>query len=86
MPTSSEARYSVAATAAVLFLAEVRPLIDAELARLLPSETTEPANVHAAIRWSVFAGGKRLRPALLLAIGQTLGARDQDRASGQNRW
>jgi geranylgeranyl pyrophosphate synthase len=78
MPTSSEARYSVAATAAVLFLAEVRPLIDAELARLLPSETTEPANVHAAIRWSVFAGGKRLRPALLLATGQTLGARDQD--------
>jgi geranylgeranyl pyrophosphate synthase len=30
--------------------------------------------VHAAIRWSVFAGGKRFRPALLLAVGQTFGA------------
>jgi geranylgeranyl pyrophosphate synthase len=30
--------------------------------------------VHTAIRWSVFAGGKRFRPALLLAVGQTFGA------------
>jgi geranylgeranyl diphosphate synthase, type II len=78
MQTSSEAGHTVAATEAILFLAQCRPLIDAELDRLLPPETTEPANVHAAIRWSVFAGGKRLRPALLLAAGQTLGARDQD--------
>ncbi len=30
--------------------------------------------MHAAIRWSLFAGGKRFRPALLLATGQTFGA------------
>jgi geranylgeranyl pyrophosphate synthase len=77
MQTSSEARPSVAASEAILFLAQVRPLIDAELDRLLPPETAEPAKVHAAIRWSVFAGGKRLRPALLLATGRTLGASDQ---------
>jgi geranylgeranyl pyrophosphate synthase len=33
--------------------------------------------VHAAIRWSVFAGGKRFRPALLLAVGQTFGANNE---------
>jgi geranylgeranyl diphosphate synthase type II len=49
-------------------------LVDAELDRRIPAETIEPARVHRAIRWSMFAGGKRLRPALLLATGQTFGA------------
>lgn len=56
------------------FLASCRAPVDTELDRLIPRETDEPARVHAAIRWSVFAGGKRLRPALLLAVGQTFGA------------
>jgi geranylgeranyl pyrophosphate synthase len=34
--------------------------------------------VHSAIRWSLFAGGKRFRPALLLATGQTFGASVDD--------
>src|SRR6266850_3697477 len=63
-----------AATDAREFLASCRTLIDAELDRLIPKETDEPRRVHAAIRWSVFAGGKRLRPALLMAVGQTFGA------------
>ncbi len=62
------------ATDAREFLSSRRTLIDSELDRLIPKETDEPAPVHAAIRWSVFAGGKRFRPALLLAIGQTFGA------------
>jgi len=62
------------ATDAREFLSSRRTLIDAELDRLIPKETDEPAQVHAAIRWSVFAGGKRFRPALLLAVGQTFGA------------
>jgi geranylgeranyl diphosphate synthase, type II len=57
------------------FFAQCRPLIDSELDRLLPKESDEPARLHSAIRWSVFAGGKRFRPALLLAAGQTFGAR-----------
>jgi geranylgeranyl pyrophosphate synthase len=56
------------------FLASCRILIDSELDRLIPKESEPPERVHAAIRWSVFAGGKRFRPALLLAVGQTFGA------------
>ncbi len=56
------------------FLASCRPLIDAQLDRLIPKESVAPERVHAAIRWSLFAGGKRFRPALLMATGQTFGA------------
>jgi geranylgeranyl diphosphate synthase, type II len=56
------------------FLSETRALVDAELDRLLPAESIAPSKVHAAIRWSVFAGGKRFRPILLLAVGETFGA------------
>jgi geranylgeranyl diphosphate synthase type II len=56
------------------FFASCRPLIDAELDRLLPKEIEEPARLHSAIRWSVFAGGKRFRPALVLASGQSFGS------------
>lgn len=56
------------------FLAQCRVQVDAELERLVPTEATAPATVHAAIRWSLFAGGKRFRPALLLAVGNTFGA------------
>ncbi len=56
------------------FFASCRALIDSQLDRLIPQETEEPIRVHSAIRWSLFAGGKRFRPALLLATGQTFGA------------
>ncbi len=62
------------ATDAREFFAACRTLIDSELDQLIPKESEPPARVHAAIRWSVFAGGKRFRPALLLAVGETLGA------------
>ena len=56
------------------FFAFCRTFIDTELDRLIPKESQSPERVHAAIRWSVFAGGKRFRPALLIAAGQTFGA------------
>jgi geranylgeranyl pyrophosphate synthase len=56
------------------FVADARKLVDAALDRILPAESAPPTNVHAAIRWSVFAGGKRFRPILLLAVGKTFGA------------
>jgi geranylgeranyl pyrophosphate synthase len=56
------------------FAAEARKLVDAALDRVLPAESTSPTKVHAAIRWSVFAGGKRFRPILLFAVGETFGA------------
>jgi geranylgeranyl pyrophosphate synthase len=55
-------------------LAGSRALVEVELNSLLPSSATAPEKIHHAIRWSVFAGGKRFRPALLLATGQPFGA------------
>ena len=56
------------------FVEQTRRRVDAALDRLLPAESTSPAKVHAAIRWSIFAGGKRFRPILLFAVGETFGA------------
>ena len=49
-------------------------LIELELNNLLPASSDAPEKVHHAIRWSMFAGGKRFRPALLIATGETFGA------------
>jgi geranylgeranyl diphosphate synthase, type II len=56
------------------FLRETQELVDSALDRYLPSDSQPPQQVHAAIRWSVFAGGKRFRPSLLLAVGEAFGA------------
>jgi geranylgeranyl pyrophosphate synthase len=58
-------------------LAASRALVEVELNNLLPRSGAAPEKVHQAIRWSVFAGGKRFRPALLLATGQAFGAATQ---------
>ena len=55
-------------------LDQSRSLVEEALHALLPAGYVSPQNVHQAIRWSVFAGGKRFRPALLIASGQTFGA------------
>jgi geranylgeranyl diphosphate synthase, type II len=57
----------------VAFFASTRALIDSELDRLIPHETQEPVRLHSAIRWSLFAGGKRFRPALVMATGEAFG-------------
>jgi geranylgeranyl diphosphate synthase, type II len=51
-----------------------RALVELELNNLLPASSTAPEKIHQAIRWSIFAGGKRFRPALLLATGQVFDA------------
>src|SRR5260370_15454403 len=48
------------------FFEEDRMAVDAALARLLPAETAPPSSIHTAMRYSVFAGGKRIRPILCL--------------------
>jgi len=55
-------------------LAGSRALVELELNKLLPLSGTAPEKIHQAIRWSVFAGGKRFRPALLLAVGEAFSA------------
>jgi geranylgeranyl diphosphate synthase type II len=56
------------------FLEEQRVLIDQELDRILPPEDTVPTSIHKAMRYSVFAGGKRLRPILCVEAGRLMGA------------
>ena len=51
-------------------LQEGRILTDAALERLLPPATQYPSSIHAAMRHSVFAGGKRLRPILCMEAAQ----------------
>lgn len=48
-------------------------LVDRTLGALLPPATARPRTVHAAMRYSVFAGGKRLRPVLCLAAAEACG-------------
>src|SRR5246500_480151 len=48
------------------FFEEDRLDVDAALERLLPQESARPASIHQAMRHSVFAGGKRIRPILCL--------------------
>ncbi len=50
-------------------------LIDTALARYLPGQQEKPAVIHEAMRYSVFAGGKRLRPVLFLASAEAVGGR-----------
>src|SRR5688500_13096825 len=52
-------------------------IVDARLDSLIPTDRTEPARLYEAVRWSVFAGGKRFRPALLLAVGKAFGCGEE---------
>lgn len=47
--------------------------VDAALGRFLPRESANPRTIHKAMRYSIFAGGKRLRPILCLAAAEACG-------------
>ncbi|MEL7536327.1 MAG: farnesyl diphosphate synthase [Pseudomonadota bacterium] len=47
--------------------------VDAALDAALPASATSPARLHEAMRYAVFNGGKRIRPLLVYATGETLG-------------
>src|ERR1700751_1051469 len=49
--------------------------IDRALDRYLPKENVRPATIHKAMRYSLFAGGKRLRPILTLAAAEVCGGK-----------
>ena len=55
------------------YLKERQSLVDAALRGHLPRESVRPATIHKAMRYSVFAGGKRLRPILCLAAAEACG-------------
>jgi len=59
-------------------LDERRRLVEDALDRALPAETAWPETIHRAVRYSLFAGGKRIRPLLVLAAGEAVGGRRED--------
>ena len=60
------------------FLASRTESVNAALDKFLPSEKTKPATIHKAMRYSLFAGGKRMRPAVLLAAAAACGGKETD--------
>ena len=59
------------------YLDRGRRLVDAALDRLLPPETAQPSALHKAMRYSIFAGGKRLRPILAIAAAEAVCAQSE---------
>lgn len=57
------------------YLAQTGACVDAALNKLLPRETTAPPTIHKAMRYSIFAGGKRIRPVLCLAACEAVGGK-----------
>lgn len=55
------------------YLKERCLLVDEALDRFLPREDDLPASIHKSMRYSVFAGGKRIRPILMLAACEAVG-------------
>jgi geranylgeranyl diphosphate synthase type II len=57
------------------YLAARQKEVDRALDRFLPRESVAPATIHKAMRYSLFAGGKRLRPILCLAAAEACGGK-----------
>ena len=55
------------------YLKQQQARIDCEIDRLVPPETVEPKTIHRAMRYSLMAGGKRIRPVLFLEAAATAG-------------
>ncbi len=55
------------------YLDRVGARVNAALEKLLPAESTEPPTIHKAMRYSIFAGGKRIRPVLTIAGCEAVG-------------
>src|SRR5499426_2608836 len=60
------------------YLKDRAAAVDAALDRHLPSESDRPETLHKAMRYSIFAGGKRLRPVLVIAGAEAVGGRADD--------
>ena len=54
------------------YLNQQHQRIDEALQRWVPPESTPPESVHKAMRYSLFAGGKRIRPALCIAAAEAV--------------
>jgi len=59
------------------YLAEKKTIVDQSLDNLLPPASTYPTQLNEAMRYSIFAGGKRLRPVLAIATGEALDSKPE---------
>ena len=57
------------------YLSRKKDSVDKALEKLMPPTKTFPSSVHEAMRYSLFAGGKRVRPILAMAAAEALGAK-----------
>ena len=55
------------------YIASRQKLVDDALQRYLPKPSVKPKTIHKAMRYSVFAGGKRLRPILCIEAARMFG-------------
>jgi geranylgeranyl diphosphate synthase type II len=60
------------------YLASRTAAVNRALDRFLPAAAVKPATIHRAMRYSLFAGGKRIRPALCLAAAAACGGDEAD--------
>jgi len=60
------------------YLEETREKVDRALTALMPGEGSHPARLVSAMRYSLFGGGKRIRPVLTLAASAAAGGKIQD--------
>src|ERR1051326_891461 len=60
------------------YLADRTRKVNRALDRFLPQANAKPATIHKAMRYSLFAGGKRMRPALCLAAAEASGGSTED--------
>src|SRR3984957_10348531 len=54
------------------YIAAQQAVVDAALGRWVPAESEDPAAIHRAMRYSLFAGGKRIRPLLAIAAANAV--------------
>jgi len=73
MSLNSRSNFSIGAFDLQGYLAQRTAAVDRALHSLLPPANAKPATIHKAMRYSIFAGGKRLRPALCLAAAEACG-------------
>lgn len=60
------------------YLADCKKFIDESVPRYLPEKTAYPGSIHESMHYSLFAGGKRLRPSLLIAAAEAVGGSRYD--------
>jgi geranylgeranyl diphosphate synthase type II len=80
MPATAQRRTAVSAAGFDLdaYLRSRTESVNGALDRFLPKASARPATIHKAMRYSLFAGGKRIRPALALAAAEACGGSLED--------